>query len=103
MRPVDVLFVPSLFIPFLLHVPSGKLSGPTLKPLRCFFGFDASVSSSSGRLKAIFSAVSSIWVDALAPDFCVMYKISDHLQGLPTSCDTSTVAGVIRISPASDE
>jgi hypothetical protein len=46
-------------MPFLLHVPSGRLSGPTLKPLRCFFGFDAGASSSRGRLGAISV---SLWV-----------------------------------------
>ena len=41
------------FVPFLLHVPSGRLSGPTLNPLRCFFGTDAGTSSSRGLLGAI--------------------------------------------------
>jgi hypothetical protein len=39
--------------PFRLQVPSGRLSGPILKPVRACFGFDATVLSSRGRLGAI--------------------------------------------------
>ena len=42
-----------LSIPFLFQVPSGRLSGPILKPLRCFLGFDDGVSFSSGLLGAM--------------------------------------------------
>jgi hypothetical protein len=40
-------------VPFLLYVPSGRLSGPILKPERCFFGFEESASSSRGLLGAM--------------------------------------------------
>jgi len=43
--------------PFLLHVPSGKLSGPTLKPVRCFFGCEEAASSSRGLLGAISTSL----------------------------------------------
>lgn len=42
--------------PFLLHVPSGRLSGPTLNPVRGLFGCDAAASSSRGLLGAIASS-----------------------------------------------
>jgi hypothetical protein len=37
-------------VPFRLCVPSGRLSGPILKPVRCFLGFGESASSSRGLL-----------------------------------------------------
>lgn len=40
-------------VPFRLYVPSGRLSGPILKPERCFLGFEESASSSRGLLGAI--------------------------------------------------
>jgi hypothetical protein len=40
-------------LPFLLYVPSGRLSGPTLKPVRCFLDCGPTASSSMGRLGAI--------------------------------------------------
>jgi hypothetical protein len=40
-------------VPFRLCVPSGRLSGPILKPVRCFLGLGESASSSRGLLGAI--------------------------------------------------
>jgi len=42
-----------IFVPFLLHVPSGRLSGPTLNPVRCFFGRASPDSPSLGLFGAI--------------------------------------------------
>ena len=39
--------------PFRLQVPSGRLSGPTLNPVRAFFGGVATGSTSRGRLGAM--------------------------------------------------
>ena len=43
-------------IPLRLCTPSGRLSGPTLKPGRCFFGLGSDAPSSAGLLDAIVRA-----------------------------------------------
>jgi len=55
-------------VPFRLHVPSGRLSGPTLKAERCFLGFDDAASSSIGRLATI--AASFVMLQILVWSAC---------------------------------
>jgi len=81
-----------IFVPFLLHVPSGRLSGPTLNPVRCFFGRASPDSPSLGLFGAIvlllFCIVDVVFLGR------VFYKIDDvgDTRVCPTSLDLDSIA-----------
>lgn len=65
-------------VPFRLYVPSGRLSGPILKPERCFLGFEASAPSSSGLLGAM---VEFEVHDGLLKSWTIVRKVSGWYRG----------------------